>query len=113
MQICANTACLFWHDDLHGPAPSLRVGSSGRAIGRPSRCSIEGLTAMTVRDDAYLVELIGWTGTPFLRSPRPMTLVDIIADKHLMALLRRYRHKAWMADGQEIASLPGIDQPAG
>ena len=62
---------------------------------------------------AYQFEIMSWTGTPFLRSTQPMTLLDIIADKDVMKLLRRYRHKAWTADGQEIANLPGITQPAG
>ena len=67
---------------------------------------------MTLREDTYQYKLLGPTGATFLRSIRPKTLSEITADPELMRLLRRYRHTAWTADGQEIASLPDIDHPA-
>ena len=66
---------------------------------------------MRFKEDAYHYERIGPSGIPFQRSARPKTLSESTADQELMSRLQRYRHRARTADGQDIAGLPGIEQP--
>jgi hypothetical protein len=66
---------------------------------------------MRLKIEAYHSERIGPSGIPFQRSARPKTLSESTADQELMSRLQLYRHRARTADGQDIASLPGIEQP--